>query len=166
MVEQVEFVPANTGDAATISSLRQRIWDTTYRGIYPDAVIDDFDYEWHQQRDLQKISDPSFTVYLIKYGDKDIGYLIFQDSDTGVWLHSLYVLREYQHRGIGKQAFSILKDYCKETEINRFFCYCSPHNENAMRFYQSRGGMVTKTDTGHENKQEDGVIIEFYLPEF
>ena len=157
----IDFVPAKTSDAVTISSLRQRIWDTTYRGIYPDAVIDDFNYDWHQQRDLKKISDPSFTVYLINYGDEDIGYFIFQHVSSGVWLHSLYVLQEYQHRGTGKQAFAILKDYCREKGINRFACNCSPHNENAMRFYQRMGGVVTKTDTGHENKQEDGVIFEF-----
>lgn len=157
----IDFVPAKTNDAATISTLRRRIWDTTYRGIYPDAAIDDFNYEWHQQRDLKKISDPSFTVYLIKCGDEDIGYFIFQHTGSRVWLHSLYVLRAYQHRGIGKRAFAILKDYCREKGINRFACDCSPHNENAMRFYQRMGGVVTKTDTGHENKQEDGVIFEF-----
>jgi hypothetical protein len=32
-----------------------------------------------------------------------------------------------------------------------------------MQFYQRMGGVVTKTDTGHENKQEDGVIFEFNL---
>ena len=157
----IDFVPAKTSDAATIGALRQRIWDTTYRGIYPDAVIDDFKYDWHQQRDLEKISDPSFTVYLIKYGDEEIGYFFFQHARSGVWLHSLYVLQKYQHRGIGKQAFSILNDFCREKGIGRFSCNCSPHNENAMRFYQRMGGAVIKTDTGHENKQEDGVIFEF-----
>ena len=157
----IDFVPAKAVDAAAISALRQRIWNTTYRGIYPDAVIDDFDFDWHRQRDLEKISDPSFTVYLIRYGDEDIGYFIFRHTDSGVWLHSLYVLQEYQHRGIGKQAFSILKDYCRENGISRFSCNCSPHNENAMRFYQRMGGVVVKTDTGHENRQEDGVIFEF-----
>ena len=88
----IDFVPAKTSDAAAISALRHRIWDTTYRGIYPDAVIDDFNYDWHQQRDLKKISDPSFTVYLIKCGDEDIGYFIFQLADSVVWLRSLYVL--------------------------------------------------------------------------
>ncbi len=161
MAQQVDFVPAEAGDAATIGTLRRRIWDTTYRGIYSDEVIDDFDYDWHQQRDLQKITDPSFTVYLIKYGDEDIGYFIFQDAGNGVWLRSLYVLREYQGRGIGSRAFSLLRDYCKEREINCFSCNCSPHNENAMRFYQRMGGVVTKTDTGHENRQEDGVIFTF-----
>lgn len=166
MAEQVSFVPAKASDAVTISTLRQRIWNTTYRGIYPDAVIDGFDYDRHLQRDLQKISSPSFTVYLIKAGDEDIGYLIFQDTDTGVWLRSLYVLREYQRRGIGRQAFSVLKDHCREKEINRFFCNCSPHNENAMRFYLRMGGVVTETDTGHENRQEDGVVFEFSFPAF
>ena len=157
----IYFVPAKAVDAAAISALRQRIWNTTYRGIYPDAVIDDFDFDWHQQRDLKKISDSSFTIYLIRYGSEDIGYFIFRHDDSGVWLHSLYVLQEYQHRGIGKQAFSILKDYCREREIGRFACHCSPHNENAMRFYRRMGGAVTKTDTGHENRQEDGVVFEF-----
>lgn len=157
----IDFVPAKTSDAATISTLRQRIWDTTYRGIYPDTAIDNFDYDWHQQRDLKKISDPSFTVYLIKHGDENIGYFVFQHAGSGVWLHSLYVLQEYQHKGIGKQAFVFLEDYCRENKISRFACNCSPHNENAMRFYQRMGGVVTKADTGHGNRQEDGVIFEF-----
>ena len=157
----IEFVQAKAGDVATIGKLRQRIWNTTYRGIYPDAVIDSFDYDWHQKRDIKKFSDSSFSVYLIKNGDENIGYFIFQDIGAFVWLHSLYVLREYQHMGIGTQAFSILKKYCKEKGIHRFACDCHPDNENAMRFYQRMGGVVTKTDLGHENKQEDGVIFEF-----
>ena len=157
----IHYVPAKASDAAAISALRHRIWDTTYRGIYPDAVIDDFNYDWHQLRDLKTLSDPSFTTYLIKYGDEDIGYFIFQHAGSGVWLRSLYVVREHQHRGIGKQAFSILNDYCKEKGIDRFSCNCNPHNENAMRFYRRMGGVVIKTDTGHENKQEDGVVFEF-----
>ena len=157
----IDFIPAKTDDAAAISSLRQKVWNTTYRGIYPDAVIDDFDCDWHRQRDLEKISDPSFTVYLIRYGGEDIGYFIFRHTDSGVWLHSLYVLQEYQHRGIGKQAFAILKDYCRKKGISRFACSCNPHNENAMRFYQRMGGVVVKTDTGHENRQEDSVVFEF-----
>ena len=161
----IDFVPAKAGDAAAVSTLRQRIWDTTYRGVYPDEVIDDFDHDWHRQRDLKKISDPSFTVYLIRYGDEDIGYFIFQDAGAVVRLHSLYVLREYQHRGIGKQAFAVLKDHCREKGISRFVCSCSPHNENAMRFYRRMGGVVTETDTGHENRQEDGVLFEFDVRE-
>ena len=33
------FVEATAADALTIIGLRRRIWDTTYRGIYPDSMI-------------------------------------------------------------------------------------------------------------------------------
>ena len=130
----IDFVPAKANDAAAISTLRQSIWDKTYRGIYPDTAIDNFDYDWHQQRDLKKISDPSFTVYLIRDGDEDIGYFMFQNTGAGVRLCSLYVLQEYQHPGIGKLAFSILTDYCRKKGISSFTCDCNPHNVNGMGF--------------------------------
>ena len=46
------FIEAAEADALTIIALRRRIWDTTYRGIYPDSMIDDFDWDWHKEREL------------------------------------------------------------------------------------------------------------------
>ena len=37
------FVEAAKEDAAAIIALRHQIWGTTYRGIYPDDMIDNFD---------------------------------------------------------------------------------------------------------------------------
>ncbi len=44
MSEDVRFVPASEDDAMTIVALRQKVWASTYRGIYPDSMIDVFDY--------------------------------------------------------------------------------------------------------------------------
>lgn len=156
-----EFIPAKEADARTIAMLRHDIWDTTYRGIYPDEAIDSFDYEWHRQRDLQKIRNTAFSVYLIRYCGENVGYFVFQDAGSHVWLNSLYVKQQYQHRGIGKQAFAILTGHCREKGFSHFMCRCNPHNESAALFYQSMGGAVTQTDLGHDDKQEDEVIFEF-----
>ena len=43
----IDFVPAQPEDAARIGRLRQRCWAATYRGVYPDEMIDQFDYAWH-----------------------------------------------------------------------------------------------------------------------
>ena len=159
--EKAEFVIAEAKDAAVIGALRQQIWRATYRGVYPDEVIDVFDFEKHRQRDQMKIEDPSFTVYLICCVEEKIGYLIFQNMGEFISLYSLYVLKEYQHKGIGKQAFSIMREYGKERGIRQIRCSCNPHNENAMRFYCRMGGVVTHTDFGNENKQEDEVRFSF-----
>ena len=43
MAEDKLFVEATEEDVPSIIGLRQRIWSTTYRGIYPDSMIDEFE---------------------------------------------------------------------------------------------------------------------------
>ena len=73
----IEFILANEDTAKIISELRHEIWCTTYRGIYSDERIDNYDYEEHRQRDLQRIQDASYNVYLIADIDNPIGYFAF-----------------------------------------------------------------------------------------
>ena len=40
----VEFRRASPEDARLLAETRRRAWDTTYRGIYPDAMIDEYDW--------------------------------------------------------------------------------------------------------------------------
>lgn len=159
---QVFFRPAAAEDAAVISSLRKTIWGTTYRGIYPDAEIDRYDTERHLRRDLARISDPSYRVYLILDGDRPIGYLYFQHRG-GVHIQSLYVLREYQRRGIGRKAFEIVRAYCRAQGLTGFTCNCNAHNRNARAFYEHFGGIVVAEDVGHANLQEDQITYAFSL---
>ena len=95
----VEFVLANEDTAKTIAELRHEIWGTTYRGIYSDERIDNYDYEEHRQRDLRRIQDISYHVYLIVNADEPIGYFTFLTAET-VYIQSLYIRQEYQRQGI------------------------------------------------------------------
>lgn len=47
------FVEAAKEDVPEIIALRHQIWGTTYRGIYPDDMIDNFDWAWHQEKELR-----------------------------------------------------------------------------------------------------------------
>ena len=49
MAEDKLFVEATEEDVPSIIGLRQRIWSTTYRGIYPDSMIDEFDWDRHRE---------------------------------------------------------------------------------------------------------------------
>ena len=49
------FVEAAKEDVPEIIALRHQIWGTTYRGIYPDDMIDNFDWVWHQEKELLRI---------------------------------------------------------------------------------------------------------------
>ena len=56
------FVEATAADALTIIGLRRRIWDTTYRGINPDSMIDELDSARNNEKELSSIHKSANTV--------------------------------------------------------------------------------------------------------
>jgi len=155
------FYPAQPSDAPTWGRLRRTAWDATYRGIYPDDMIDRFDCSWHLEKDLAKLNHPEFHVYFLRLFNKNVGYLAYRHEVKGVTLNSLYLLPEAQRKGIGKAALDHVRTYCREHGVSSFRLQCNPWNTNAMGFYESMGGTIIKRDTGYEEKMQDSVVYEF-----
>lgn len=160
MSQTVCFIPAKENDAMTIIELRRQVWAATYRGIYPDSMIDDFDYAWHKKKELQRIKHPSYNVYLITKDTHRIGYLTTHKTDV-ITLQSLYIITEYQHQGIGKQAFDFVIEYCKRNNVHSFICHCVPENHNARLFYERMGGKIVAEDLGNDESWMNSVVYQF-----
>ena len=156
----VKFEPATQSDVMTIIELRKQIWATTYRGFYPDSMIDGFDYAWHMEKELRRIRDPDYRVYIIVKAGRNIGYLTIRKTDP-VNLQSLYILKEYQRQGIGWTAFDLVKQYCREEGADSFVCHCLPENWKARRFYEKMGGKVIGEDMDNEESWMNSVIYRF-----
>lgn len=156
----IMLIPASENDAMDIIELRRQIWATTYRGIYPDSMIDEFDYSWHKEKELQRIRHPQYAVYLISDSNRNIGYLTTRKTDI-ITLQSLYIVDEYQHQGIGKQAFDFIIKYCKENHAHSFICHCVPDNYNARLFYERMGGKIVGEDLDNEESWMNSVIYQF-----
>lgn len=156
----MQFVAAKPSDAAVIPRLRRRIWTTTYRGIYPDEMIDRFDYAWHEERDAQRIDDPAYAVYLVRVSDRLAGYICLRKRNPAQLL-SLYVEKAFQDRGIGRRAFGFVKTCFAVAGVPAFICQCQPDNTKAIRFYRRNGGRVIREDLNHEARWQDAVIFLF-----
>ena len=156
----VRFEAATEDDARTIIELRKQIWSTTYWGFYPDSMIDGFDHAWHLEKELQRIRNPQYRVYRIVKDGRNIGYLSTRTTDM-VLLQSLYILEEYQRRGIGRLAFDFVKRHCTELGADSFLCHCLPENRNARRFYEKMGGTVIGEDMDNEESWMNSVIYRF-----
>ena len=157
----LEFYPAQVSDAAAWGKLRQKVWAATYRGIYPDAMIDQFDFPWHLEKDLAKLKHPEFHVYFLRLQEKNIGYLSYRHGPDQVVLQSLYLLPEAQRRGIGRAALDHVRAYCRDHSLPAFRLQCNPWNQNAMDFYKAMGGTETGRDLNNEEMFMDTVWFEF-----
>lgn len=165
----VTFTLATIAEAKDIAELRKRIWASTYDGIYSEEVLENYNVHSHIKKDEAKILNPKFKVYLIKEEQKKIGYLIFSYEDPSVYkdfnlcLNSLYLLPEYQGRGIGQEGINIVSSYCKTKGINKFYNQCNLHNSKGVAFYKKQGGIIGQQDIGNSDKIEDTIWFEYFL---
>lgn len=159
---KVEFVFVKPEEAALLSEMRRKVWESTYRGIYPDKLIDEFDYEFHNSKNLFMINSEEFSVYFIFAENEIAGYLILQHKKP-LYVQSLYLFSEFQRKGIGRKTFEFIRENCRKEGTKKFYLGCHPENKNALAFYEKMGGAITEKDVGHENNRENSFKIEFDL---
>ena len=165
----IRFQKATPTEALTIVKTRQKVWETTYRGIYPDEMIDDFDYRWHVQKECARLMTPQFYCFLVMDGNTCVGYFSYGRVCPGTWkdysfrLHSFYLLPEYQGRGLGRQIFARIADSCRQMGYDKMFLDCHPDNHKALGFYQHMGGVIAGIDYGTGSREEYSCTIEFEL---
>ena len=157
---EISFVPVKPEEAHLLSEFRRKVWAKTYRGIYPDKLIDEFDFGFHDSKNLFMINSEEYSVYFITADGKKAGYLILQHK-IPLYIQSLYLLPDFQRKGIGRKIFSLVREHCRKNKIEKFYLCCQPENKNALAFYEKMGGKITEKDIGHENNCENNFKIEF-----
>ena len=156
----ITWKPAVPQDAAAIGRLRQQCWAATYRGIYPDAMIDQFDFAWHEARDHARITSRHFSVFLIIDDDAPVGYMVIRHGAPPL-LYSLYLLPGAQQRGIGRMAFERMQRFCSEQKQPFFLCHCQPENHAALAFYGRMGGVIVDRDESNKEAYMNSVTLRF-----
>ena len=167
----IEIRRASAQDAHLVTQTRRIVWDETYRGIYPDEMIDCYDYDQRYALDFALIASDDHRYYLFMDGDICAGYMSFGPYNYGTYkdfelcLNNLYFRKSYQGKGLGKQALRILYSYAADYGFAKFFCGCNLHNTNAQGFYRHSGGVPGEISSGAGNKSDDIIFFEFYLGE-
>lgn len=162
----MEFIKAQEKDSMTLAILKKQVWEETYRGIYPNEKIDNFNFESHAEKFKKDIQDKTKQVYLINHENENVGYFCigtpkYPLGDFEMCINSLYILQKCQRSGIGSKVFEFIKNYCKENKITKFFNGCNYYNTKAQNFYEKMGGILFDKDLNHEDKSEMQVYYKY-----
>ena len=148
---------SNLDDCDELSKLKQKVWNETYRGIYSDEKIDNFDYQKNSEKFAGIIMDPNVNLYVVEDNNKLVGYMDYgipyrpyKDYKQEIGL--LYLLKEYQKKGIGKELFTLALNKIIENGYEEFFVSCNKYNMNALAFYKKMGGTVDEVDDDNIDK--------------
>lgn len=163
----VEFKRATLTEANELAKVKFSAWSTTYRGIYPDELIDKYDYEMHTEKFVKTINNSEIDLYCVyedgvMVGFFSFGYNIREYKHFKIYLKQLYLVKQMQGKGVGRMIFDFIRQELRKKGEVDFFCNCNVYNTSSIKFYEKMGGVVTDTVINpEEDKSYHQVYIEF-----
>ncbi len=147
---------AQEEDAEGIAELFYKTWLATYPNEEYRVTVDDVNDRFkdrHSDAKLDKrrmeLRDPGNSrIFVAKDGNRIVGLCRVERKETRNSLSAIYVLPQYQGRGLGKmlwQAAEKFLDPSKDTYVG-----VAVYNDQAINFYKNRGFV----DTGRRFTEE------------
>lgn len=141
---------ANIDDAPRLAQIRIAGWEQAYRGIMPDAVLDNMNYErsvqrWHENLTAKR-DDYVFVAELDGQAGGFAAGGAGRDSDAEYdgELYAIYVLPELQGQGAGKALAQAAMDWLRAHGYHKMLIWVLRDNQPARRFYEALGGTVVR----------------------
>lgn len=159
MTQHTIFEVPTAKDCEEIANLKLTVWKSTYIHIYLKERFENFNIEEQTEKFKKYISDSNGFFIIAKDKDKNkiVGYCYaghfdknFQKGTPEIIL--LYVLEEYQHKGIGREFFERCKQFFKSNKYNSFIISCNKYNYPAQVFYEKMGGKIIHIDEDDADK--------------
>jgi len=138
-------------DCLDLAILKGQVWNTTYKGIYSEEKLSGYDIAKNESIFQNIVNNPDIELFVALDNQKIVGlmtcgkpYRPFMDFQQEIGL--LYILKEYQRKGIGKTFFEIARNQMKTNRYTKFFLSVNSKNFDAQKFYESMGGVIIYQD--------------------
>jgi ribosomal protein S18 acetylase RimI-like enzyme len=134
---------ATIDDLRPLAELHVRTFNETHVGPFgsgPSYTT----REWQWREKLLEADDTHFVLVLETPARQLIGFIwCHPTKDNPRWaarLNKIYLLREYQRRGLGKRMVAAAIDRLLKHELASMALFTEPDNEPACNFYDQLGG--------------------------
>jgi ribosomal protein S18 acetylase RimI-like enzyme len=138
-------------DAKGIAKVHVDSWRTTYKNIIPDDFLKKLSYDQRTELWKRNIFKEGNYVFVAEnnqgeiVGFADCGKRETNNIPNSGDLTSIYLLEEYQGRGVGKQLLKQLFHQFEELCFKRVFVEVLDDN-NTRYFYEYFGAKLIKTE--------------------
>lgn len=139
------FRKAVTDDASAMARLLTDAWQTAYRGILSDALLDGIDAEKRSELIRSTIAEHPGFQYRVLETDGEIlgvsGFCAGRDddlADTGE-IVVFYIRPDAQGRGLGRAMMQNALEALRAEGFSRIVLWVLKDNRNARAFYEAMG---------------------------
>lgn len=142
---------AEPKDIAQLADLLTRVWQASYRHIFPADVLDKIEPEKWLPGLASALQNPAINYYVATEQAKIIGMLCFgagRDPQFGeMEIYVLNVDPDFQRKSIGKRLMEIA---LSEVQANSLYLQVISENRTARAFYERIGFVESGITTERE----------------
>ena len=137
---------ATLDDADGIARAHTDSWQTSYRGILPDTVLDRIDVGQRAETRRRILRDRSIyqlVAYDLTHGDI-VGFCDAGPSRRHVpyagELYAIYIVQRAKRYGLGLDMFERVQAWLVREAMRSMIVWVLEHNHHARKFYEAMGG--------------------------
>ena len=137
----LEIRKASLDDVKDISRIHALSWKTAYKGIIPQAYLDELKESFWVPAFTTWIQDNVLTVQLIVENGSSVGCVAYgksRDKSLSDWgeIVSIYLLPEYFGRGYGNKLLENALLDLKKYGYQNIYLWVLKENQRARHFYE------------------------------
>lgn len=137
----MEIRKATIDDVQDISRIHALSWKFAYKGIIPQAFLDELKEDHWESAFVDWIKDNVLTAQILFENDKPIGCVAYgksRDEALPDWgeIVSLYLLPEYFGKGYGNKLLDFALSDLKEYGYESIYLWVLKDNRRARSFYE------------------------------
>ena len=137
---------ATLEDAEGIARVHTDSWQTSYRGILPDTVLDRIDVGQRTESRRKILRDHSvfkLVAYDVTHGDI-VGFCDAGASRRNVpykgEVYAIYLAHRAKRHGLGQEMFDRVMAWLVAQDMRSMIVWVLENNHHARRFYEAQGG--------------------------
>lgn len=130
-------------DTEQVQDVAKKSWNTTYEGIIPNKIQENFLNAAYSNEMMEKRLSKSF-LFIAEAENKIVGFANYSqvNSEGQVELGAIYIYPNYQGKGIGT---ALLQEGIKNIEnIKEVYVDVEKENTIGKNFYKAKGFKIVK----------------------
>src|SRR5512143_2035348 len=134
--------PWEKSDLEAIRRVTWESWVSTYLSFIPEGDLRSyFEIPYSEEFLLDLFDDPSMQGFVATTDGQVAGYarLFFSREENRLYVSSLYLLPEFEGRGVGSRLFEAAEGYVAERGLDEVWMGVIVENRRALDVYRKMG---------------------------